>query len=208
MAQDNKFFGIKVSKQGINVNNANDNELILKDSYTTRTYYDANNPRLLIGQLPDNSYGIWSSKSGIDVTKATAGQLTFNSNASFTVATSGSYSFPGLALAPSGNTAQSTTIAHNLGYIPYFQLLTQYQILNLTFLTAPFYAPIGDLNNNRNIQASTIAPINQPAGGNIFAYAGVDTTNLYIELDYSNPTGGTLNFAIFTINYVIYSLQI
>lgn len=79
----NKFFGQKVSKQGVNVNSASDSQLILKDDYTTRTYYDASNPRIALGKLPDNTYGLWVSKPGQDVTKSTASannNLIFNSN--------------------------------------------------------------------------------------------------------------------------------
>lgn len=62
------FFGIKVSKPNINVNTASDKQLIYKDNYSTKTYYDATNSRILEGLLPDNSYGIVISKAGVDVT--------------------------------------------------------------------------------------------------------------------------------------------
>lgn len=94
------FFGQKVSRPGINVNSAGDNELILKDDYTTRTYYDASGNvvlelgqldngnyglastngqitvaqdgviRIIIGLLPDGTYGMAISKPGIDVNSA------------------------------------------------------------------------------------------------------------------------------------------
>lgn len=64
----NQFFGMKVSRLGINVNNAGDNQLILKDDFSTRTYYDGNGvPRILIGLLPDGTYGIVVSQPDIDV---------------------------------------------------------------------------------------------------------------------------------------------
>lgn len=64
-----QFFGQKVSRLGINVNNAADNQLILKDDFSTRTYYDGNGvPRILIGLLPDGTYGIVVSLPNIDVT--------------------------------------------------------------------------------------------------------------------------------------------
>jgi hypothetical protein len=62
------FFGQKISKPGINVNSAGDKDLILKDDYSTRTYYDQSNARMLLGLLPDGSYGLVISKSGVDVT--------------------------------------------------------------------------------------------------------------------------------------------
>lgn len=65
----NNFFGIKVSKPGINVANASDNNLVLKDDYSTRTYYDqSGSARILFGLLPDGSYGLVISKTGVDVT--------------------------------------------------------------------------------------------------------------------------------------------
>ena len=65
-----EFFGTKVSRLGLfNVNNAGDNELILKDTYSTRTYYDGSGiPRILIGLLPDGTYGLVVSLPDIDVT--------------------------------------------------------------------------------------------------------------------------------------------
>ncbi len=63
----NKFFGQKVSKAGKNVYNVSDNDLIYKNDYSTTTYYDASNARILIGLLPDGSYGIAISKPNIDV---------------------------------------------------------------------------------------------------------------------------------------------
>lgn len=66
----NNFFGIKISKPGVNVSSAGDNELVLKDDYSTRTYYDqTGEARILLGLLPDGTYGLVISKSGFDVTK-------------------------------------------------------------------------------------------------------------------------------------------
>lgn len=68
--QQQPFFGQKVSKQGVNVTQATDNELVLKDDYSTRTYYDGTGtPRILLGLLPDGNYGLVISKPGFDVTK-------------------------------------------------------------------------------------------------------------------------------------------
>lgn len=69
-AQQQPFFGIKVSKEGVNVTQATNNELILKDDYSTRTYYDGTGiARILLGLLPDGNYGLVISKPGFDVTK-------------------------------------------------------------------------------------------------------------------------------------------
>lgn len=64
------FFGQKVSKQGVNVTQATDNQLVLKDDYSTRTYYDGTGiPRIILGLLPDGNYGLVISKPGFDVTQ-------------------------------------------------------------------------------------------------------------------------------------------
>lgn len=68
--QQNQFFGEKVSKPGIPVNQASDKQLVYKNNYSTTTYYDNANSRILIGLLPDGTYGIAISKPGIDVTSA------------------------------------------------------------------------------------------------------------------------------------------
>lgn len=79
----NNFFGIKVSKAGIPVNQASDKQLIYKDDFSTKTYYDNTNARMIEGKLPDGSYGLWVSKPGTDVSDVNApadGGLIFNSN--------------------------------------------------------------------------------------------------------------------------------
>jgi hypothetical protein len=64
------FFGVRVSKPGINVSQATPTQLILQDDYSTRTYYDQNGlARILIGLLPDGTYGLVISKPGFDVNK-------------------------------------------------------------------------------------------------------------------------------------------
>ena len=62
------FFGQKISKPGIPVQSASDKQLVFKNDYSTTTYYDVANSRILIGLLPDGTYGIVISKPGVDVT--------------------------------------------------------------------------------------------------------------------------------------------
>lgn len=89
----NSFFGIKVTQPGYNVNAVTDNHLILKDDFSTRTYYDdSNNPviklgkqsdgsfsltvgsggitQIILGTLPDGTQGLAISKPGVDVYSA------------------------------------------------------------------------------------------------------------------------------------------
>lgn len=98
--QQNQFFGQKVSKAGIDVNTASDNQLIYKNDFNTQTWYDqsgnivlqqgllpngaygmasnngqitiSNNgiEQIILGLLPDGTYGLAISKPGIDVNTA------------------------------------------------------------------------------------------------------------------------------------------
>ena len=118
---NNGFFGIKVSQPGVNVGQANANQLLYQNDYNTETFYDGGgNPRVLIGTLPDGSYGLWVSAPGVNATTANPsiyGQLVFNSNNNlFNIIASGTES----VTVNSGNSGQTvtTTLAHGLGYAP------------------------------------------------------------------------------------------
>lgn len=83
MNPTNNFFGIKVSKNGIPVNQASDKQLVYKDDFSTKTYFDTLDARMVEGLLPDGTYGLWVSKPGFDVSDPNAandGTLVFNSN--------------------------------------------------------------------------------------------------------------------------------
>lgn len=60
----------RVSKENIDVTEATNTQLIFKDDFSTRTYYDDSNSRIQIGKLPDDTYGIAISKPGNDVEDA------------------------------------------------------------------------------------------------------------------------------------------
>lgn len=66
----NTFYGEKVSKPGIPVHQASDKQLVYKNNFSTQTYYDETNSRMLIGLLPDGNYGIVISRPGVDVESA------------------------------------------------------------------------------------------------------------------------------------------
>lgn len=53
----NKFFGVKVSKPGINVNNASDSQLIYKNDYSTQTFYGTTG-NIGFGVLADGNLGM------------------------------------------------------------------------------------------------------------------------------------------------------
>ena len=118
----NTFFGTKVSIPGIDVNNAGDNQLIIKDNYDTRTYYNNGVPIILIGKLPDGSYGIQVSTPGVDVTTATSPQqFTLNSNfATIISPLNGTITIPGLPGQAGGTNGilAAPPIPHGLPYTP------------------------------------------------------------------------------------------
>jgi hypothetical protein len=77
--QGKPFFGTKVSKPGVPVGRATDKQLIFKDDFNTKTWYDNTNVRMIEGLLPDGSYGMIASKPGFDATTAAPSQIAFTS---------------------------------------------------------------------------------------------------------------------------------
>lgn len=72
-SNQNNFFGVKVSKPGINVNNASDSQLIYKSDYSTDTWYGDYYKSLEIGQIGTASslaYGmnVYNSKGDVSLT--------------------------------------------------------------------------------------------------------------------------------------------
>lgn len=120
------FYGRKLSIKGVNVAQATDKQLILKEDYDAGNtlYYDINgNPNVLLGNRPKNNsnginlqqQGLFVSKPGINVLNANNNQLVFNSNQNiFKIAISGTTTVTKLA----NQTLGLVTINHNLGYRP------------------------------------------------------------------------------------------
>lgn len=117
------FFGVKASRQGINVNNASDNQLIYKNDYNTTLYYNpVGIPTVLLGLRASNGtnglqtseQGLFVSESGIDVTQATDSQMIFNTQDTLKIALSGTVS----GQTTDGDEGLDITVEHNLGYIP------------------------------------------------------------------------------------------
>lgn len=156
----NKFFGQKVSRLGVNVLNAIDSELIYKNDYTTTIYYNqAGSPTVLLGTrianstngLSSDQQGFFVSKSGVDVTQATNTQLIFNSNSNFlNVVASQQITMPSCA----ANTAVSYTVNHNLGYIPIVSAFYEYQ--TGSYAQVPYTNYSSSLGVNWVIQCSYI----------------------------------------------------
>lgn len=116
------FFGQKVSKPGVPVALATDKQLVYKNDYTTTTYYDNDNSRILEGLLPDGSYGMWVSKPGFDVTSASDSELIFNSNQNvFKIVKTGTITVTPVYVADPGSgevDGFSGSADHDLGFIP------------------------------------------------------------------------------------------
>lgn len=206
------FFGVKVSKPGVNVNSAGDSQLIYKDDYSTKTYYDNINPRIVEGLLPDGSYGMWVSAPGQDVTTAdpsAPAQLVFNSNQqTIKVVDSGEGTFPGGSAGNSAFYYHFETIQHNLGYVPLFILYVNW------------FAFIGNSGGSLNTQ-NTFTPIPIIMGPNTFQYISpdysgnlsqfsifglADTENLYIQLTMETESSGGAG-TLEPFDYVYYLIQ-
>ena len=122
----NKFFGQKVSRPGINVLNATDNQLIYKNDYTSTLYYNqAGVPTVLLGTRTfTGEQGLFVSQTGVDVTQASNEQLIFNSNVNTLQAVdSGQLTIPAVG----ASSSQSVTYIHGLGYIPMVFAFYEYQ---------------------------------------------------------------------------------
>jgi hypothetical protein len=158
------FFGQKVSKPGVNVNNAGPTDLVYQNNYTTTTYYDSSNSRILLGQLPDSTYGMWVSLPGVDVTTATSDQLAFDSG--FQTLRVG-WSQTVSVVVPPIPAEININYAHNLNAIPYLLgtgFSTEPPLPGTTYYSFSFGTTIGgigsvsvvDLNNiNLNLSGGT-----------------------------------------------------
>ena len=206
------FFGIKVSKPGINVNSAGDNQLVYKDDYSTKTYYDDTNSRIVEGLLPDGNYGMWVSAPGQDVTTAdpsSPSQLVFNSNQqTFKVVQSGQGNFPTASVGNSAFYNNFVTIPHNLGYVPIFNVYMNVQAFigtsggGLNFTST--YAPLPLIFSTNSLQV--LSPNYTGDLTQFYIYGLADTSNLYIQLSMSTASSGGAG-TLSTMPYIYYLVQ-
>lgn len=175
---NNNFFGIKVSKFGVPVQNATDNELVYKDDFSTKTYFDSTTARIVEGLLPDGSYGMWVSKPGFDVRTASGDQLIFNSSQNiFKILLDATYT-----LNTSTTSGVIRTIAHNLGFLP----------VAMVYLELPASIFGG------SSAASTMLPWSNGGTNNPLIEWYVDNTNLYLT-----STKDTSGNSPYTIHYYL-----
>lgn len=197
----NQFFGIKVSKPGIDVNNASNKQLTYQNNFSSTIFYDQSNARVIEGLLPDGTYGLWVSSPGVDVTTAipnVPGQLLFDSNQNlFNVVQSGTTTILSQTLAPSSGQADVITIPHGLSFIPVLQAYGQFSILiGNTF--SNFVSSYVPLPFNGAQYFSDGSPIS-----NYLVYAAIDATNIYFQYIYTTDNTGTNVFPAVPIQYYL-----
>jgi hypothetical protein len=177
----NNFYGQKLSKLGINVANAADNQLLWKDDYDNdvKTWYGTSGPVMEQGTLPNGGYGLYIpdindgeialkvAQPGIEVSTAANDQLVFNSNQDmFKIILSGNGSIPA-----SVSNNSTLTVAHNLGFIP---ALIGY--VDLSSIYYPF----------------PLLGINGTSGAILSLYqCSVDSTNAYFTVQTPGSTVST-----------------
>lgn len=205
------FFGQKVSKPGVNVAKAGPTDLVYSNDYSTTTYYDANNSRILLGQLPDNTYGIWISETGQDVTTATVSQLILDSGAppfkiiltdsvDVVVSNAGGAGFSDYFLETT-----DTDVTHNLGFEPIlFVVLSGFSGSLNVGLGTPL--PLSSYNATADVLASGgITVISLPVLTLYVSITKSDANSFRITTDVSSNAG--LTFYNQTYTYTYYLLQ-
>lgn len=184
----------QVNKLAQNV--TNDQQVrIIKDETGTR--------RVLLGKGSNGFYGLKTSPASVDVYTATAAQLSFSSDTSFTVLVSGTFTFPSASVT-SGTPVYATSqvIAHNANFIPGVSCFAPLQVGNASL---PVYPP--------DFPATLTTFI--PNGGLIYqlglaymaVYYGVNSSNLYLGMSYINDTGSTLTISGAPITYYVYTYK-
>jgi hypothetical protein len=202
--QQSDFFGTKVSIPGINVSSAGDNQLILKDDYSSRIYYDANgNPSVLLGLrrknanngLSANQQGLYVSQTAIDVTQATDSQLVFNSSQDiFKIIKKIPFTIPSFSIdGGAGHNFSLVTQAHGQLFIPLTNVYVVGNMINgltsslitSSYIPLPFTASTS-INNYVFPAANSNSYI-------LDILFGVDATNIYIQASCSTVVATTIN---------------
>lgn len=201
------FYGRKISKKGVNVTQATDKQLILKEDYDAGNtlYYDINgNPSVLLGTRQANSVngigksqqGFFVSQSGINVTSATDSQLIFNSgNDVFKIVKTFTMSLKVVVTVTNNVAYNVTTLPHGLTYSPAY----------LAYITLdPVVAADGA---NTNGQIITPAMVFGTLGSNVslFSMSTVSVNGTTIFFD--TQLGGFYPAATYNFSAKVYLLQ-
>lgn len=207
------FFGQKVSIPGINVNSAGDNQLILKDNYSTRLYYNAQGvATVLLGKRTSTTpsqQGLFVSKSGIDVTQANDSQLIFNSSQDiFKIVAKGSINIPAFTTGTGGINYSAISVPHNQLFTPIVNVFARGSILDSSLsLVASSYIPLpiyisGGTGRGGIIGSYYFLSI----GGTFYSCSivfAVDATNIYFEAACNTSTGSADTILSIPISYYI-----
>lgn len=188
--QQTPFFGRKISRTGINVTQATDNQLVVKEDYNlgNTIYYDASGiASVLIGLRPlTNVRGFYVAQPGIDVRTATDAQLSFNSQQdTFKIVEKGSATIPSFTIGSGGTNVALITIPHNLPFTPLVDVYVKGILFSfLTAEIASSYIPLPIYNDSYYFFPSSSA-----ADYSLQILYGIDSTNLYIQALYPTATG-------------------
>lgn len=209
----NNFFGIKVSKPGVNVYNANSaKDLLYSNDYNSTIYYDETDARVIEGQLPDGSYGMWVSAPGQDVTQATGtipGQLVFNSNNdTFQIVEKIVTQIPAFTVTYSSGSNSSfgynsITVPHGQNTIPIVNIYTQGDLLNpsTSTLISSSYIPLPLLQSGQGIFGYQFPSSSGGYYGDVNIRFAVGPINIYVDAVYadSGNSAGIINSIPVTI---------
>jgi hypothetical protein len=188
-----KNIGGGSSLEGI-VNDINQNIFELKNREVTQIFKDdTGTRRILLGKGTDNFYGMKVSQPSFDVYTAEDDELIFNSDQNnLKVALSGEAS--GLVSSLTENATATTTVAHNLGFVP--AAIVYVNGTGSTYLTS-----------GRYYVTPTAVSIKVGANyhpGIIFEYQ-LDATNLYLTV--TNRSTASPITDVGTVNWKYYLLQ-
>lgn len=157
-------------------------------------YYDSNGlPSIIIGINPDGTIKIVQSYAGIDVTKATASQLAFDSSRGvFNILKTGTAVIPGTgnqAAFSSGNT--SIAVFHGLGFVPAYSCFTLVPVNAATGVPSTLNKSLDCIGADSNQMTYNLQ-------------AGTDDNYLYLT-DYWSNNGNICPVQAFTVTYYLYN---
>jgi hypothetical protein len=197
-SQGQGFFGVKVSKPGVDVNQANPNDLVYQSDYTSTIYYDKNNSRFIEGLLPDSTYGVWVSQPGQeanDPNAATDNHLIFNSNQDiFKIISKGTAIIPSFAIGTGHPGFALITIPHGQSFTPIVNIYASAALLKFSdssFITSS-YIPLPIYVGATTLQSYWFPSTTPGTNYSAAILFGVDAANIYIEASVQGSTVDTM----------------
>lgn len=181
-------------------------DVLTLGKYTDSTFnfrvLDANGIGLAqFGQFPGGLIALKVAQANIEVSTATDSQLTFNSSKSFTIAKSGTFTFPSQSvISGSPVFATSEIIPHGAAYIPAISCFGPIQVGGASF---PVYPP--DFPTTADTFLANGSLVYQLGLAYMQVYYAVDATNIYLGMGYVNDTGSTVVLLGAPITYYAYT---